>query len=196
MTDKEIADGTPGFIIALNHGVTPGQLWDDSYTYILLPNVTQKDMPARFRAVLADLEIERQPANIHAVYSVAGKTWQYAFFKPGSSTVGNYRVTSDDTAEIMLRDNGNEWVLSVNNPMPDGIKQTLTFHTDAPLAAGTYTYRTKGIYPLDGETVTVTVTPQGERKVVVELPDIRDAQKYNYQSDLYAATPICVNIPK
>ena len=53
-----------------------------------------------------------------------------------------------------------------------------------------------GIYPLDGETVTVTVTPQGERKVVVELPDIRDAQKYNYQSDLYAATPICVNIPK
>ncbi len=196
VTDKEIADGTPGFIIALNHGVTPGQLWDDSYTYIQLPNVTQKDMPARFRAVLADLEIERQPANIHAVYSAAGKTWQYAFFKPGSSTVGNYRVTSDDTAEIMLRDNGNEWVLSVNNPMPDGIKQTLTFHTDAPLAAGTYTYRTKGIYPLDGETVTVTVTPQGERKVVVELPDIRDAQKYNYQSDLYAATPICVNIPK
>jgi len=26
--------------------------------------------------------------------------------------------------------------------------------------------------------------------------DSRDAEKYNYQSDLYAATPITVNIPK
>ena len=56
----------------------------------------------------------------------------------------------------MLRDNGTEWILSVNNPMPDGQKQILTFNTSAKLPAGTYTYQTKGLYPLEGETVTVT----------------------------------------
>ncbi|MEB3375522.1 hypothetical protein SFC43_27645 [Bacteroides sp. CR5/BHMF/2] len=35
-------------------------------------------------------------------------------------------------------------------------KQRLTFRVSTPLAAGTYTYRTKGVYPLEGETVTVS----------------------------------------
>ena len=43
----------------------------------------------------------------------------------------------------------------------------------------------------------MTVSPdKGGAKVVVELPDIRDEKQYNYQSDLYAATPIVVTIPK
>lgn len=80
-------------------------------------------------------------------------------------------------------------------PAPDGRKQTLTFNISAKLPAGTYAYRTRGVYPLEGETV--TVTPEGKgSKVTVELPDSRDAEKYNYQSDLYAATPIIVSIPK
>lgn len=63
------------------------------------------------------------------------------------------------------------------------------------LPEGTYTYRARGVYPLEGETV--TVTPEGNGcEVTVELPDNRDAERYNYQSDLYAATPIIVNIPK
>ena len=95
----------------------------------------------------------------------------------------------------MLRDNGTEWILSVNNPMPDGQKQTLTFSTSVKLRAGTYTYQTEGMYPLEGETVTVTPEDTG-CKITVELPDRRDAARYNYQSDLYAATPIVVNIPK
>lgn len=95
----------------------------------------------------------------------------------------------------MLHDSDTEWVLSINNPIPDGQKQTLTFSTSVKLPAGTYTYRTKGIYPLKGENV--TVIPEGKGcKITVELPDSRDAEKYNYQSDLYAATPITVNIPK
>ena len=65
----------------------------------------------------------------------------------------------------------------------------------ASLATGTYTYRTKGMYPLEGEIVTVSPDKDGA-KVVIELPDIRDEKRYNYQSDLYAATPIVVNIPK
>ena len=104
-------------------------------------------------------------------------------------------MTSDDVALIMLRDNGDSWTLSASNPMPDGKKQRLTFRVSTPLTAGTYTYRTKGVYPLEGETVTVS-PDKGGAKVVVELPDIRDEKQYNYQSDLYAATPIVVTIPK
>ena len=79
--------------------------------------------------------------------------------------------------------------------MPDGQKQTLTFSISTQLPEGTYTYRTRGVYPLEGETVKVEQEGKGS-KVTVELPDSRDAAQYNYQSDLYAATPIIVNIPK
>jgi len=51
------------------------------------------------------------------------------------------------------------------------------------------------MYPLEGETVTVMPKGKGS-KVTIELPDSRDAAKYNYQSDLYAATPIVVRVPQ
>ena len=195
ITDRTIADKKPNFIIAVSHGVQPGQNGDNAYRYIQLPNVSAEEMPERVEALLKDLEFTMQDGAAHAVYSDTDKTWQYAFFKPGSISVGKTTVTSNDVAQIMLRDNGAEWILSVNNPMPDGQKQTLTFSTSAKLPAGTYTYQTKGVYPLEGETVTVTSEGKGS-KVTVELPDSRDAAKYNYHSDLYAATPIIVNIPK
>ena len=195
ITDRTIADKKPNFIIAVSHGVQPGQNGDNAYRYIQLPNVSAEEMPERVEALLKDLEFTMQDGAAHAVYSDTDKIRQYAFFKPGSISVGKTTVTSNDVAQIMLRDNGSEWVLSVNNPMPDGQKQTLTFSTSAKLPAGTYTYQTKGVYPLEGETVTVTSEGKGS-KVTVELPDSRDAAKYNYQSDLYAATPIIVNIPK
>ena len=95
----------------------------------------------------------------------------------------------------MLRDTGDGWVLSVNNPMPDGKKQTLSFTLSVALAPGVYTYRTGGVVPCEGETVTVEKNGDGS-KVTVELPDIRDEARYNYQTDLYAAVPIVVRIPK
>lgn len=195
VTDRKIADGSPNFIIALNHGVVPGQEWDNSYRYVQLPNVSAGEMPERVAALLRNWAFVQQGSVAHAVYSAPYKTWQYAFFKPGSIAAGDITVTSDDASQIMLRDTGTEWVLSVNNPMPDGRKQTLTFHISVELPAGTYTYYTRGIYPLKGETLMVA-TQDGGSKVTVELPDCRDAVQYNYQSDLYAATPIVVNIPK
>ena len=121
----------------------PGQNRDNAYRYIQLPNVSAEEMPERVEALLKDLEFTMQDGAAHAVYSDTDKTWQYAFFKPGSIFVGKTTVTSNDVAQIMLRDNGAEWVLSVNNPMPDGQKQTLTFSTSAKLPAGTYTYQPK-----------------------------------------------------
>ena len=195
ITDRAIADKQPNFIIALNHGVTPGSGLDDSYAYYLIPNIGKEEMKARVADLQKEITTVENTASAHAVYSAADKTWQYAFFKPGTISAGKTEVTSDDVALIMLCDNGDSWTLSASNPMPDGKKQRLTFRVSTPLAAGTYTYRTKGVYPLEGETVTVS-PDKGGAKVVVELPDIRDEKQYNYQSDLYAATPIVVTIPK
>ena len=104
-------------------------------------------------------------------------------------------MKASDIMQVMLRDNGKEWILSVNNPAPDGKKQKLTFEISKRLPEGKYLYKTKGMYEIEGEYVEITDAGNGS-KVTVELPDIRDAKKYNYQSDLYAALPIVIAIPK
>ena len=104
-------------------------------------------------------------------------------------------MASDDVAQIMLREDDGCWMLSVGNPMPDGEKQTLSFRLSVRLPQGTYPYRVGGIYPCDGETVKITDDGKGSR-VTVELPDRQDAAHYNYQTDLYAATPIVIHISK
>lgn len=152
-------------------------------------------MPRRVKTLLKDVQFAMQDSTAHAVYSVANKTWQYAFFKPTSISVGGIEIKSDDVAQIMLRDNGEEWILSVNNPMPDKEKRTLTFSISANLPKGTYSYQTRGVYPLEGETVIVEHEGKAKR-ITVQLPDSRDTTKYNYQSDLYAATPIVITLPK
>lgn len=185
----------PGYVIALSHGVNPGEEADNSYRYVVVANVTREEMPGRMATLLEGMETVRQEGKVHAVSSTAEKTWQFAFFAPAKAQVGGVEVTSDDVAQLMLRDEGDAWVFSAGNPQPDGVKQTLTFHLSQRLPAGTYTYQAGGIYPREGETVTVSDEGKGS-KVVVELPDIRDAARYNYQSDLYAATPIVVRIAK
>lgn len=190
-TDKSTANNRPGYIIAIEHNAG----FDDAYRYIEVPNVNAAEMPARMKALLKDLQFATKGKVAHSVYSDTDKTWQYAFFRPETIKVGGMEVSSGDVAQIMLRKHGDQWVLSAGNPMPDGQKHTLSFTTTAPLAEGTYHYTTRGIYPLEGETV--TVKKHGSRvQVTVELPDNRDAARYNYQSDLYAATPIIVTIPE
>lgn len=194
-TDRKIADDTPNFIIAIGHGVEPGNKPDNKYCYYLIPNISKEDMRVKVEDLQKNIAIAQNTASAHATCSTEDKIYQFAFFKSGTISVGKMEVTSEDVALIMLRDNGDSWTLSASNPMPDGKKQTLTFNINIPLTAGTYTYETQGLYPVQGETVTVSQNRTGS-KVVVELPDIRDEAHYNYQTDLYAATPIVVNIPK
>lgn len=195
VTDRRKPVKTPGFIIAVNHGGTPGEEWDDSYRYIMLPNVGKEEMPERVKKLQQDLAFTQQSAAAHGVCSAEDKTWQYAFFQPGTVSVGGIEVAADDVAQIMLREDDGCWMLSVGNPMPDGEKQTLSFRLSVRLPQGTYPYRVGGIYPRDGETVKITDDGKGSR-VTVELPDRQDAAHYNYQTDLYAATPIVIHISK
>ena len=69
VTDRKIAKGEPGFIIAINHGKEPGKSLDDRYCYIQLPNVKSEDMPVRVKALLNDLKYSVQENTAHAVYS-------------------------------------------------------------------------------------------------------------------------------
>ena len=57
ITDRAIADKQPNFIIALNHGITPGSGLDDSYAYYLIPNIGKEEMKAR----VANLQKTRLP---------------------------------------------------------------------------------------------------------------------------------------
>lgn len=195
ITDRRQPVKAPGFIIAVNHGINPGEEWDNGYCYILLPNAGKEEMPERVRELREELEFTRQDASAHGIYSAEDKTWQYAFFRPGSASVGKMEVVSEDVAQIMLREDAACWTLSAGNPMPDGKKQTLSFRLSVRIPQGTYAYKVGGVYPREGETVSVVNDGKGS-KVTVELPDIRDASHYNYQSDLYAATPVVVYIPK
>lgn len=194
-TDPREAGGKPNFIIAIGHGSVPGEEWSDACRYIQLPNVSAEEMPEKVEALLGSLELVQKPKSAHAAYSADEKTWQYAFFRPDEIEAGGVKVVSDDVAEIMLRDTGDGWVLSVGNPMPDGKKQTLSFTLSLALKPGVYAYPVPGMNPYEGETV--TVASEGARsRVTVELPDIRDAARYGCQSDLYSAVPVVVRIPK
>ena len=196
VTDLDAATGMENFIIALSHG----PLKKDgprcgSYRYVQIPNAEAEDMDRLLKETAADLEFSEKPGAAHAVCSKSLGIWQFAFFKPGKISAGGISVSSCDTAQIMLRDAGDRWILSAGNPAPDGRKRTLKFRTDAPLAPGTYRYMTAGLYPLEGETVSVSPC-EGGREITVDLPDFEDAARYGYSSDLYSASPIVFQIPK
>lgn len=184
-----------GYILGLSHGIEPGDELDNSCTYVLIPGVTAEEMPEVVKKIRKSIEINRVAETAHSFYSAADKVWQFAFFKPGAASVGKITVVSDDTAQIMLSEKPDSWSLTVSNPSPDGVKQTLSFFVSRKLKAGAYSYKLKGVYPLDGETILIKPEGRGSR-VTVELPDIRDAEIYNYQSDLYSGSPLEIEIPK
>ena len=146
VTDRRKQVKKSGFIIAVNHGANPGTEWDNGYCYFMLPNVSKEEMPRRMEQLLEDVDSRQVDGVAHAVCSASDKTWQYAFFQPGTVSAGEVEVASEDVAQIILREEEDDWVLSVGNPMPDGKKQTLNFRLSVQLPQGTYTYQAGGIY--------------------------------------------------
>lgn len=191
VTDKKIATNAPNYIIAIDHGTNPVGA---GYCYYLVPNVTTADMPGiteRYAKEMAHTENE----NAHAVYDAGTKTWQAAFFKAGQITIGDMTIKADQASQFLLKDDGENWKLTLSNPVPDINKQQLVFHVSRPLKPGKYNYRLGGIYPRDGEYVTVSAEGKGS-KIVAELADQRDEAFYNYQVALYNAAPITIEIDK
>ncbi len=185
----------PGYILALDHGANPAA-GTDSYTYAVLPNATAERMPELAADFVSDFDFARNGASAHALSSAKNGVHQFAFFAPSSIKAGNITATAEAPSQLMLRETSDAYILSAGNPAPDDKNVTsLSFTLSKRLPAGTYSYRVGGIYPLDGETVTVADEGKGSR-ITVELPDFRDEQKYNYQTELYNAAPVVISIPK
>lgn len=185
----------PGYILALDHGVNPSE-GTDNYAYAVLPNATAEAMPELAGAFVKDFSFSRDGAKAHALSSKKNGLYQFAFFEPTTLSNNGLTASADAASQLMLRETPEAYILSAGNPAPDDKTKTrLSFTLSKRLPAGTYSYRVGGIYPLDGETVTVTDEGKGSR-VVVELPDSRDEEKYNYQTELYNAAPVVITIPK
>ena len=217
ITDPNIANNTPNFILSVDHGIHPDTA-SNHYAFIEIPNVDAKDMYHVMKDVINDIRPTISDA-VHTVYSDREHLHQFAFFKPCTGTAGDITLTTDAPTMLMLQETDREWLLSVGNPAPDGSAKTLRFTTNAPLPEGTYIYKVGGVHTMKGETIDIKrireekVEPhtlQHDKRnnnntpylgtecteVIVHLPDITDEKKYNYQSDLYAATPIIVRLAK
>ena len=190
ITDPKMANKVPSFIISISHGVNPNST--KGYFYCLVPNVSADEMSTVVEKYVKNI-IYKKDADAHGVF--VDKTYEFAFFKPSSLTLGNLNVKADAASLMILKDNGNKWRLTVSNPAPSLAKQQLIFYVSQPLKTGKYEYNLGGIYPRKGEFVTITADGNGS-KIVVELADKRDEVFYNYQAELYNAAPISIEIMK
>ncbi|MGJ7032547.1 polysaccharide lyase family 8 super-sandwich domain-containing protein [Niabella hirudinis] len=190
ITDTSIASDAPNYIIAIDHGANPASA---GYAYALVPNVTAAQMPATTERYAKEV-LYKKEENAHAFYDSATKTWQAAFFKAGEVNIGEMTIKAEQPAQLMLRHTGNGWKLTVSNPVPNINTRQLIFHISTPLKAGKYDYMLGGIYPRKGEYVTIRSEGKGA-KMVAELADKRDDAFYNYQTVLYNAAPVGVEIP-
>lgn len=184
----------PGFIIAVEHGTNPAKE-SDAYTYAMLPGASAAEMPDLCNAFASDFVFSSDSHKAHGLHDKSAGVYQFAFFEPSSLEVDGLTVSASDAAQFMLRETSDSYILSAGNPAPDDSKTALTFTTSRPIPAGTYPYTCGGIYPLEGETVTIVPEGSGSR-ITVELPDSRDEARYNYQTILYSGVPVTVTIPK
>ncbi|SHE81631.1 Polysaccharide lyase family 8, C-terminal beta-sandwich domain [Mariniphaga anaerophila] len=194
-TDTRISNNAPNYIIAVGHGVNPGEQEDNNYFYLLLPNVSAEDMPGLVSRLANELNCTLQNDSIHSVYAKADSITQIAFYAPGKIKVNKKTIECDNTAMVMLKENQNSWTVSVGDPTADVHKEQITLRFSTPLKEGKYSYTVPGIYPREGEFA--EVKREGNNSVItVEMPDARDEAYYNYQSVLYSGVPVVLNIPK
>ncbi len=195
VTDKKIANNDPNYIVSIGHGLNPDEK-SNKYFYLALPNVTADEMPELLQKYTSELNYSYSQDSIHAVYSATDKIAQIAFFKAGKVNVGPHTIESDNVAMVMLKENMGDWTVSVSDPTANIDSEQLTINTSVLLKEGKYTYTAPGIYPIEGEYAIVKNNDKGGSTIIVELPDFRDQEHYNYQAKLYAASPIVLTIPK
>lgn len=194
ITDKANAAGTPNYIIAIDHGSNPTAANAGSYCYIVLPNVTAADMPALVKAHAQQLSYKTN-ADAHALYDSKAKILQVGFFKAGTVVLNNISVKAEDPSEIIIREEGSNLKITMNNPVPALQKKQLVFHISMALKPGKYNYQFGGVYPRKGKMVAVEKEGNGTR-LTVELVNEADEADFNYQAVLYNAAPVSITIPK
>ena len=195
-TDRKIANDDPNFILAINHGANPEQSGSNTYLYMMIPNISKEEMQSRARQLMGSVGYSKTPQCGHAICLDNERTAQFAFFKPGKLQINSYEVETDKPAMLIISEEKQNWKIAIGNPEPDVNKKQLVLKTNLKLKSGKYDYTIGGIYPRKGEFVKVEKDEKGGSILIVELPDLRDRVYYDYQEELYGATPIVIQIPR
>ena len=219
VVDSDPDDTDPGdvFHLAIDHGTDPdGTGATGQYAYVLVPNVSAAEMPG----VMSDIENNMQIAIAsfvqgHRYFDGALELVQLAFYSAGTAVFNSgLTVTVDRPALVQIQQMDSGWNIAVQNPthhadedavaasdefehilLPDANR--IVVDINISLTPGVYMYDTQGpdVRFVAGQTVEVTATGTGTRRLTVNLPDSQDAFEYGHREELYAGMPAVVDVP-
>jgi hypothetical protein len=199
ITDPKEATGKDVIHFALGHGTDPVSSELARYAYIIVPNKTAAEMPATLEAVLKRIAIVANNSSVQGIAEQKLGLVQLAFHKADAIAFpSGFQVSVDRPALLQLRPDGRAWSFCATDPLHDKDAKELTIKLNRPLLKpGIYPYQLGGIYPRPGESISISVEPDGQGVAVkVLLPDMTNDAEYNYQAPLYAGMPIAVRIPE
>ncbi|MGR5499269.1 polysaccharide lyase family 8 super-sandwich domain-containing protein [Vibrio sp. DNB22_10_4] len=202
------------FIIALNHTPNP-TIKEDSYHYVLVPNVEADVMPDKVKSYGENVTVVNTGSVQGVHYKDSAKeVYQLVFHKAGSVTLSGATFTASQPMLLQLANNGG-WVVTAQNPeafnkhidheddknhkfevvLKEGA-HTLDFTTSLSLSTGSYQYKTQGLSTdfVDGQTATVTAVDSGGSQVSFNMPDNVDKKAYEYRQELYSGMPASISL--
>lgn len=105
------------FTLSLSHGINPNQA---SYAYIIIPSLEEKKM---LQKASNNINIIENSNGIHAVSHNLLEIGQYVFFKEGSSTYKDFKITVDSPCALIVKQIGiNNIKINVADPGQKGGK--------------------------------------------------------------------------
>ncbi|KEI69320.1 polysaccharide lyase family 8 super-sandwich domain-containing protein [Endozoicomonas elysicola] len=215
-TYTKVNRNIPVYSLLIDHGITPDNN-SDSYQYLVLPNVSQAEMPG----LLAQFSNQNQFERIQTD-SIYGTRWvlngeqliQLAFHQQGMATLEDGKtITVDKPALVQLQETGDLWIVSISDlshhSRDDDPDQKSDFRVQLKegenivnvelnwsLQPGSYQYLTKGYrnHYLPGQDMSVRTFGNTSR-ISVSLPDSTDDQTYGFREELFSGMTATASIP-
>jgi chondroitin AC lyase len=112
------------FSLWLNHGKAPE---NDTYCYIVIPNKTAEEMAEE--SYNHGFVVVQNDADIQAVENTAQKTQAIVFYRSGKVEFEKkFTVESDKQALVLIQDQGQEYEISVSDPIHSASEINITFN--------------------------------------------------------------------
>ncbi|MFB9056875.1 polysaccharide lyase family 8 super-sandwich domain-containing protein [Mariniflexile ostreae] len=194
-TDLNI-EKSSNYILALDHGIHPTQGDKEGYHYVLVANVSAKEMPK----VLEDYEKQNQiitkEESYHALFNPEQKLKQVVFYKASRVDFSDKSWVQTNLPALVMMEHLKRTVrLTLVDPLHSLETKSLTVQVSEILKEGEYTYTLPGIKPREGEKAVVT-NNGNYSTITIMLPDNEDGAFYDYREQMYAGAPIVLDIDK